>query len=185
MKVTFSVSICVKQPVCIALWCVGAMGSPLMANDLQPAQREVMPQLTSQCEPLLDYQEAWRGLQTAKAQLQSQGMALMPQACPFVRVGDGDLQQVLDVRVRVTDSMTASHFVRGPLADGVEVDMGPASQVFSSEAHDAQFPWLEDVSPDVQFNRHWLASLMHARGWHTVAGYWWAFVPEALRPQLH
>ncbi len=59
-----------------------------------------------------------------KVLVQSQGMQLVLQACPYVRTHPGTLQQVLDVRVRVVDSETAAHFVRGPLADGEEVDMG-------------------------------------------------------------
>ena len=128
-------------------------------------------QITQDCTALFSKNGSWRAVQMAKVLVQSQGMRLVIQACPFVRVGFGDMRQVLDVRVQVADSDTAAQFVRGPLADGEEVDMGDVHIVDAVPA--------EDVSPDVQFNRAWLAGVMHKRGLIPVSGYWWAFVPTA------
>ena len=126
------------------------------------------PHIAQECAALLQPNSAWRAWQIAKVVMQSQGMRLVLQACPFVRVGVGRMQQVLDVRVHVTDSDTAAQFVRGPLADGEAVDMG---DVHIEPAHG------EEVSPDVQFNRDWLAQVMQKRGLAPVEGHWWAFVP--------
>ena len=126
-------------------------------------------QIAQDCAALFGQGGSWRAVQMAKVLVQSQGMRLVIQACPFVRVGFGDMQQVLDVRVQVADSDTAAQFVRGPLADGEEVDMG--------DVHIVDPVPTEDVSPDVQFNRAWLAGVMQKRGLAPVSGYWWAFVP--------
>lgn len=133
--------------------------------------------MDSDCLSLLSQGNGLKAFQLARAQLMAQGLQLIPQACPYVRVAPGKMQQVLDVRVVVKDSETASQFVRGPLADGEEVDMGGVHLALPSLAlgsHEAQ---AEDVSPDVLHNRAWLASVMEARGLQSVAGHWWAFVP--------
>lgn len=164
----------------VLVFCEGGRAwAGLIAEGHHFAETEEVQALATECAPLLAHEGAWHALQTAKVLLQSQGMYLHPQACPFVRTGEGQLQQVLDVRVRVADSDIASRFVRGPLADGEEVDMGGVSLIFSSDVHDAHYAGQEDASPDVQFNRHWLSHLMQSRGWQAVAGYWWAFVPQA------
>lgn len=182
MKVSFRFCKRVTGPVVgllCGVWLLGASGSawPQSSTDFSDEQA-----LTVECAPLLAPQGAWHGLQTAKVLLQSQGMRLVPQACPFVRTGGGQLQQVLDVRVWVADSETASRFVRGPLADGEEVDMGAASLIVPRESlgddRGTEYTVGDEVAPDVQFNRHWLAQLMLSRGWQAVAGYWWAFVPQ-------
>lgn len=51
-------------------------------------------------------------------------MHLVLQDCPFVRVAEAQMAQVLDIRVEVLDSEIAARYVRGPLADGEPVDMG-------------------------------------------------------------
>lgn len=120
-------------------------------------------------------------MQLVRAQLVAQGMQLVVQACPFVRVAAGQMRQVVDVRVLVSNSEVAADFVRGPLADGEEVDMGGVYFAMPAVANGwtqegAQAP-DEDVSPDVLFNREWLKKVMQNRGLQAVAGYWWAFVP--------
>lgn len=130
--------------------------------------------IAAECAALLEQTGRQRALQVVKVLVQSQGMRLVMQACPYVRTQPGTVQQVLDVRVLVVDSETAANFVRGPLADGEEVDMGDVHLGLPEEVA-AQEP---DVSPDVQFNRGWLAAVMQGRGWQAVPGHWWAFVPD-------
>ena len=139
------------------------VGSAMAQGHISPTPTEAQ-HIAQDCSPLLEQVSAWRALQTSKVLLQSQGMRLVLQACPFVRVGVGTMQQVLDVRVQVADSETAAQFVRGPLADGEEVDMG--------DVHIEEPEPADDVSPDVQFNRAWLADVMQKRGLHQVAGHW-------------
>lgn len=133
------------------------------------------------CAPLWNQAGVRRAMQVARVLVQSQGMQLIVQGCPFLRVSAGTMQQVLDVRILVVDSETAANFVRGPLADGEEVDMGPVvlskTELKPPVAADEE----EDISPDVQFNRQWLAQLMQARGWQAIPGQWWAFAPKVPR----
>lgn len=131
----------------------------------------------TECAELLAKANATRALQLVRTQLQAQGMRLVPQGCPYVRVAAGQMQQVLDVRVQVLDSDVASQFVRGPLADGEEVDMGGVQIALPLLAQGVAAEVEEAVSPDVLFNRQWLAQLMKARGLQAVSGHWWAFVP--------
>ena len=157
------------------------VGTGAMARDRAlPAPAEARF-IAADCAPLLIQSGAQRALQTARVLVQSQGMQVVVQGCPFVRTGKEGVLQVLDVRVVVVDSETASNFVRGPLADGEEVDMGgvllgsPVTAKALTPVSLAQ----EDVSPDVQYNRQWLANVMRSRGWEAVPGRWWAFVPMA------
>lgn len=117
-----------------------------------------------------------RALQLVRVQLQSQGMKLVVRGCPSLRLKNG-VQQVLDVHVQVTDSDVAADFVRGPLADGEPVDLGGMhlSMTGVVQSADAAALQEEEGSPDVLFNRQWLAALMHAQGFYTVEGHWWAF----------
>ena len=171
MKITWAVWQCMRLRVG---W--GFLGVLTLAGSAI-AQGHVVPthvderQIAQECAPLLDQAGARRALHMSKVLLQSQGMRLVVQACPFVRVGVGDMQQVLDVRVQISDSDTAAQFVRGPLADGEEVDMG--------DVHIEEPEPEDEVSPDVQFNRAWLAGVMQKRGLKPVGGHWWAFVPSA------
>ena len=129
--------------------------------------------ITKECAALLEQAGVLRNLQMAKVLVQSQGMRLVMQACPYVRTQPGEVQQVLDVRVLVVDSETAANFVRGPLGDGEEVDMGDVHLGLPEEVAVAE----SDISPDVQYNREWLSKLMQGRGWRAVTGHWWAFIP--------
>ncbi|MFY3386940.1 D-Ala-D-Ala dipeptidase [Paracidovorax sp. MALMAid1276] len=75
------------------------------------------------------------------------------------------------VQVRVLDGMKASHLVRGPLADGHEVDMGTPTGV---EAPNAALT-ASGFSPDVEHNRQWLRALMARHQFDNVPGAWWHF----------
>lgn len=160
----------------------GFMGLPVAASDRAPATQQLDPHTAAECSPLLDQPPARRAVPLVRAQLLAQGMALVVQACPFVRVAAGDMRQVMDVRVVVVNSDVAADFVRGPLADDEAVDMGGVHFDLPDPASGFMQVDAEDVSPDVLFNRQWLSRLMQHRGLQAVAGHWWAFVPVARRP---
>lgn len=167
----------------MALW----LGTPAWARDSIEPTREEEKFIATECSPVLGPAYARRAMQLVRVQLLAQGMKLVVQACPFVRVPGGQMRQVVDVRVVVKNSDVATHFVRGPLADDEAVDMG--------DVHLGQPAWAsglqpvkstgaaeegeegDDVSPDVLFNRQWLAGLMQHRGLQAVPGHWWAFEP--------
>jgi D-alanyl-D-alanine dipeptidase len=165
---------------------VGCALGLLLAGAVQAASPRMVdapstdPQVIADCGAYVARPAVQRSLQLVRARLHAQGLQLVLQGCPFVRTGMGQMQQVLDVRVRVIDSDVAAAFVRGPLADGEEVDMGDVRLSLPAFAHGVQAQEVqEDVSPDVSDNRKWLAQLMKTQGWSSVAEHWWAFVPNA------
>lgn len=172
--------------LCMALW--GGMPAQASENTALPAEQAQL--IATECDPVLGAAHARRAMQLVRAQVLAQGMQLVVQACPFVRVGAGDMRQVVDVRVRVKNSDVATRFVRGPLADDEEVDMGGVhlgqpnggQGVAPSEAAPEGEGDPEDVSPDVLFNRQWLAGVMQHRGLRAVPGHWWAFQPAFKHP---
>lgn len=171
-----------------AKWSVSAVLALCVAGPVagKETQQAVENFIATECSPLLEPAPARRAMQLVRAQLLAQGMKLLVQACPFVRVSAGHMRQVVDVRVQVLNSEVAADFVRGPLADGEEVDMGGVHFRVPSLARgltdSANAEQEDDVSPDVLFNRQWLAKAMSNRGLHVVEGHWWAFVPTAARP---
>ena len=184
MNIAFAMSKRVKQQVGKALLVSLTMVSSALAEGgkLPASAQERL--IEAECQLLMDAPHARRALQMAKVMIQSQGMRLVVDGCPYVHTSAGHMQQVMDVHVLVVDSETASNFVRGPLADGEEVDMGaahiPPPAAFSAALQDTSGGATEDVSPDVEFNRSWLAGVMRGRGWVPVPGHWWAFVPAAV-----
>lgn len=177
MKVTFAVGMHVKGVVGALLgW--GMAAAVAAAPETAPVDAPLDTVWHEECASLLEPASLQHSVQLLRVRLHSQGLRLVPQGCPFVRTGFGELQQVLDVRVVVINSETAAEFVRGPLADGEPVDMGDvrlngALQLQSLVAEDS-----EDLSPDVQHNRQWLAKLMQSQGWAALPAHWWAFVPS-------
>ena len=159
--------------LCVLCWAGGA-GAQVA---LLPEEER---QAVQDCAVLLRPAHVHRSLQLVKVQLQSQGLRLQLQGCPFVRTGASQMQQVLDVRVWVVDSDAAAHFVRGPLADTEPVDMGDV-QLGQPVSTQGVAIATQDVSPDVLFNRHWLASVMQAQGFQNVRWHWWAFLPASKR----
>ncbi|MEG3002624.1 MAG: M15 family metallopeptidase [Comamonas sp.] len=94
-------------------------------------------------------------------------------------------QRVLAVTAVVLDGDKAMDTVRGALGDGEPVDMGSDyhPSPWPSRQRSADLETLDDseVSPDVQFNRRWLRSVMASQGYASVTGPWWAFIPVQQR----
>jgi len=103
-------------------------------------------------------------------QLQAQGMALKARCH-----GPSGAWRV---EVTVVDGLKASKVVRGPLADGHEVDMGtPAGVPLAAASLDAG-----GFSPDVQFNRQWLRTLMAQHRFSNLPDAWWHFAQQGSGP---
>ncbi|MDR0216356.1 MAG: M15 family metallopeptidase [Comamonas sp.] len=77
----------------------------------------------------------------------------------------------VDMTLVVVDATRAAKRVRGPLADGIDVDMGTPFDMFDEQSH------TEDASqsPDVQHNRLWLRALMQSHGWKNLPEEWWHY----------
>ena len=102
-------------------------------------------------------------LRDIDAQLHDHGMALKSSCQPNM--------SGLQVQVRVIDGMKASKVVRGPLADGQDVDMGTPSGI-SSKASPGN---SRTFSPDVLHNRAWLNALMARHRFENLPDAWWHF----------
>lgn len=154
--------------VACSVWAATSAGAALAhTSSWEPGLR------SADCQRLQLTAAQLRQLRLAQVQLQSLGLELQLEGCP--RVGRGrQAVSVLAVKVLVRDSATASEAVRGPLADGEEVDMG-SELVWPDRA---AVPDSDDVSPDVAFNRQWLAQLLGARGFAVLPGHWWGFRPQ-------
>ena len=83
------------------------------------------------------------------------------------QAGSGGLR----VQLQVVDGMKASKVVRGPLADGQEVDMGTPSGVAQAGAASN----ARGFSPDVLHNRVWLSELMGRHQFENQPDAWWHF----------
>lgn len=77
----------------------------------------------------------------------------------------------VDLGLDVADSLLARKQVRGPLADGIAVDMGTPFDLFDEQSHTDN----ADQSPDVQHNRRWLRALMQRHGWRNLPEEWWHY----------
>ena len=97
--------------------------------------------------------------------LRAQGMALQ------ARCRATPAHTAWVVQVRVVDGLKASKVVRGPLADGHEVDMGTPAGVAQAGAPVG----AAGYSPDVQFNRAWLRTLMARQQFDNLPDAWWHF----------
>lgn len=103
-------------------------------------------------------------------ELQAQGMALKA-SCQVASGG-------WVVQVQVTDGVKASKVVRGPLADGHDVDMGTPAGVRLAGATTA----AGGFSPDVQYNRQWLYTLMARHQFDNLPDAWWHFAQRDAVP---
>ncbi len=77
----------------------------------------------------------------------------------------------VDLTAVVLDSQRASQVVRGPLADGMEVDMGTPFDWFGTASHTNN----ATLSPDVQHNRRWLRTLLQRHGFRNLPEEWWHY----------
>lgn len=111
--------------------------------------------------------------------LYPQGLGVVVLGCPEAPAPWS--QRVLAVTVVVLDGNKAQDTVRGALADGEWVDMGsgyrPTPWPHAGQPGSREVLGDETVSPDVQFNRRWLRSVMASQGFAAVNGPWWAFIP--------
>ena len=111
------------------------------------------------------------------------GLAIRVLGCPEAPTPLG--QRVLAVTAVVLDGDKAMDTVRGALGDGEPVDMGsdyhPSPWPSRQRAADLEVLDDNEVSPDVQFNRRWLRSVMASQGYASVTGPWWAFIPVQQR----
>ena len=143
----------------LALCLAACAGSPHAAvPDAQSA--EVGAAAIAQCNGAATARAA---LQRIAQELANQGLALRA-ACPAT--GKGWV-----VEVRVIDGMKASKVVRGPLADGHDVDMGTPAGLNLAGAQ----PASQGFSPDVQFNREWLRATMERHQFENAPDAWWRF----------
>ena len=127
---------------------VAGLGQPVRGLDSAPCQST----------PATD-----AALRRIGHELQQQGMALTAK-CNAV-------SGAWVVQVRVVDGMKASKVVRGPLADGHDVDMGTPAGVSLAGAQ----PGAKGFSPDVQYNRQWLYTLMARHDFRNLQDAWWHF----------
>ncbi|EJE53239.1 D-ala-D-ala dipeptidase [Acidovorax sp. CF316] len=79
------------------------------------------------------------------------------------------------VQVVVVDGLRASKVVRGPLADGAEVDMGTPSGVVAATT--------QNFSPDVHHNRQWLRTLMARHQFDNLPDAWWHYAQRGVPAQ--
>ena len=127
---------------------VAGLGQPVRGMDSRPCQST--PKTES-------------ALRRIGHELQAQGMALNA-LCNAV-------SGAWVVQVRVVDGMKASKVVRGPLADGQDVDMGtPSGAALAGASGNARM-----FSPDVQHNRAWLTALMARHRFDNLPDAWWHF----------
>ena len=81
----------------------------------------------------------------------------------------------VDLTAVVVNAQRASKAVRGPLADGMEVDMGTPFDWFGAQSH-TEHPTL---APDVQDNRRWLCALMQRHGFRNLPEEWWHYTLQS------
>ena len=111
-------------------------------------------------------------LQGIERELKAQGLAFRA-SCPTGASRGGWV-----IGVRVVDGLKATKLVRGPLADGHDVDMGTPPGVPLAGAE----PGAQGFSPDVQHNREWLRSVMARHQFDNLPDAWWHFAQRGARP---
>ena len=77
----------------------------------------------------------------------------------------------VDMTLVVLNGKLASKHVHGPLADGIDADMGTPFDMFDEQSHTDN----SKQSPDVQHNRRWLRTLMERHGWKNLPEEWWHY----------
>ena len=143
---------------CALLWAV-CMGSP-QAAVANPQLAHASVARIAACE---GSGAARTALQRVANELEAQGLELKASCAAR---GSGWVVQVL-----VIDGVKASKVVRGPLADGLEVDMGTRAGVALAGAEAG----AQGFSPDVEFNRQWLRATMARHQFDNASDAWWRF----------
>ena len=77
----------------------------------------------------------------------------------------------VDLTAVVLNAKRASQAIRGPLADGMEVDMGTPFDWFGVESHTDN----PAQAPDIKHNRHWLRTLLQRHGFRNLPEEWWHY----------
>lgn len=141
--------------------CTLMSAGPASASAVGEGSTSGVPALDTGCAQTAETRDS---LGRIAQELRSQGMALeatcQPGAAGWV------------VKVRVVDGTRAGRAVRGPLADGHEVDMGTPAGVPVAQA---QAQAASGFSPDVHYNRQWLRALMARHQFDNVPRAWWLF----------
>ena len=81
----------------------------------------------------------------------------------------------VDLTAVVVNALRASKVVRGPLAEGMEVDMGTSFDWFGAQSHTAN----PTLAPDVQDNRRWLRALLQRHGFRNLSEEWWHYTLQS------
>ena len=84
----------------------------------------------------------------------------------------------VDLTLVVVNAERASRSVRGPLAEGEDVDMGTPFDWFGTQSHTDD----TTLAPDVQHNRRWLRTLLQRHGFRNLPEEWWHYT---LNPEPH
>ncbi|MDX4956867.1 hypothetical protein [Delftia acidovorans] len=121
-------------------------------------------------------------LEQLQRELEPLGLEPRLQGCVSLAGSEPGPALVLDAWV--TDGRKAMAVVRGPLADGEALDLGLEAGLQAAGQQKAGLqkvglrPMPDDqVSPDVQFNRHWWQGRLGAYGLQAVPGQVRTFVP--------
>lgn len=77
----------------------------------------------------------------------------------------------VDLTAVVVDAQRASQVVHGPLAQGMEVDMGTPFDWLGAQSH-TDHP---SMAPDVQDNRRWLRTVLQRHGFRNLPEEWWHY----------
>ena len=77
----------------------------------------------------------------------------------------------VDLTLVVVNAERASRSVRGPLAEGEDVDMGTPFDWFGTQSHTDD----TTLAPDVQHNRRWLRTLLQRHGFRNLPEEWWHY----------
>ena len=84
----------------------------------------------------------------------------------------------VDLTLVVVNAARASRSVRGPLAEGEDVDMGTPFGWFGRQSHTDD----TTLAPDVRHNRRWLRTLLQRHGFRNLPAQWWHYT---LSNELH
>lgn len=152
------------SPALLAVLLVACVHSPQAAV---PDPRPTEAPAAAGCQ---ETDAARAALSQVQTELRAHGMALEAR-CPTAASG-------WVVQVRVVDGIKASKIVRGPLADGQEVDMGTPA---GAQVAGAQ-PGAQGFSPDVQHNREWLRAVMARHAFESAPDAWWRFARRDAAP---